>query len=694
MIIRNLAGFRAKRYLSFTNANIVVDGNSLSTSAGSGIAWPAKLSALPPFNSNGAAVTNLAVSGQNTRNMLTDAATQIDPLYDDQKANILIAWEIRNDIVAGQTIQQALDNFQQYCTERREAGFYVVVLTLTPSWRDDYQIGGEAGYNQLEADRLSINTSLRENHKDYSDLLIDIGDHPLLGQTGANEPSGWQFSDGRMGATTLYTDGTHFSDAGKDLIASMVMGKLLGMPVRNPLVGVPTDLLVTSSMLQFSNPLGYAQGVDRATLFDGITDNNVPISYKDFYDEPRFSGDVEGAEYLLWLGGNFVLTSVKWYHVGDNNVGYIQLANSPYDTNFSTELTIDSTGFNNEETTHVTTGNPSGKWVRLRIKHRNLKLPDYITLSGYYTETVDFSRPTPTDNYTLPKIKDFVGHCTFMGNAVASTTIDNVTRLLRVYNDGNNFSTENDYWPNNTFGHEDSNSYNLLLQWGTDGFHKVCMNLKAGFKQLHHNYNYTTPQTSQAFLAAAGNLIVTHNVGNLEYGVRALLSDGTRILPDTPIVKTATQATFPLPTAYDGQDITIEVSTDFGGSSRPFDNDRLDGYGAENYKMFADACYHYAAIYGGGGGDINEANKATQLKLTDPTQAVNLDILDSFMIINEPFKDWYGRRSYYYIEELVALMKSCYDEVKRAAPGLRVVLGPSHGHFPQAIELMHIVALD
>ena len=87
---QQVGAFRAKRYIPFDQANIIVDGNSLSTSAGTGIAWPAKMDAIHPFDNNSATITNIAVSGQNTRNMLSDAATQVDGAFDESKVNVVI----------------------------------------------------------------------------------------------------------------------------------------------------------------------------------------------------------------------------------------------------------------------------------------------------------------------------------------------------------------------------------------------------------------------------------------------------------------------------------------------------------------------------------------------------------------------------------------------------------------------------
>ena len=126
------AGFTGEGVITSVVRQLIFDGNSLTAGLGStgGRTYPAQvLSQLPMYDG-----TNFGVNGQTTTQMASDAASQIDPLV--SPANILIAWEIRNEIVVGgATAQQAYDRFVSYCQARRAAGWQVIVLTAVPKPR-------------------------------------------------------------------------------------------------------------------------------------------------------------------------------------------------------------------------------------------------------------------------------------------------------------------------------------------------------------------------------------------------------------------------------------------------------------------------------------------------------------------------------------------------------------------------------
>lgn len=123
---------------------IVFDGNSM-TEAG-------YVAYVVEYLGAGYDSLNFGVSGQDTEEMAADAATQIDPLFVAGEVDILVAWEMTNDMALYATPgSTALAAFRAYCSARKAAGWTVVILDILP--RND-------GTN-FEADRLNINATLR-----------------------------------------------------------------------------------------------------------------------------------------------------------------------------------------------------------------------------------------------------------------------------------------------------------------------------------------------------------------------------------------------------------------------------------------------------------------------------------------------------------------------------------------------------
>lgn len=216
--------------LVLDNANIVFDGNSLTKGDGSTVGndYPSQLMRLSPFATNGATMQNLGVGGQTTLNMLSDAVTQVDALFDSAKSNnILCVWEIRNHLVVNEpTNQYAYDKFVEYCQGRIAKGWYVVIATVLPSWDSMYRGDNTVtGYQLLDSDRKEINTWLRNNYKDFAHELADLASINGIGNLGDNEPSGYVFDPNNrpgLSANGNYVDGTHCSDTGYGVVAGIM----------------------------------------------------------------------------------------------------------------------------------------------------------------------------------------------------------------------------------------------------------------------------------------------------------------------------------------------------------------------------------------------------------------------------------------------------------------------------------------
>ena len=63
-----------------------------------------------------------------------------------------------SDLANGADIEDLLESTRQYCTERRAAGFAVVVVTLLPRLDSDF-----------EAVRLEFNERLRNARRDFAE---------------------------------------------------------------------------------------------------------------------------------------------------------------------------------------------------------------------------------------------------------------------------------------------------------------------------------------------------------------------------------------------------------------------------------------------------------------------------------------------------------------------------------------------
>lgn len=194
------AGVAGKLSIAAARPLIVFDGDSMT--AGSGVFRGATYPALTADGIIGAKVHKFGVAGQNVALMLADAATQIDPLVDPTRLNVLCLLGGTNDLNNGAASAETVyTRIVTYCQARRAAGFKVIVGTVLPR---DPAGSGEA----FEADRQSVNTSIRANWATFADALADVGADILIGSVGA-------FSN-----MAYFADGTHPTSLGCEIIAS------------------------------------------------------------------------------------------------------------------------------------------------------------------------------------------------------------------------------------------------------------------------------------------------------------------------------------------------------------------------------------------------------------------------------------------------------------------------------------------
>lgn len=180
---------------------MVYDGNSLSTVAFGN--YPAKVTTALTGSAFGVGeVFNKAVAGQTTTQMIANGAN-IDALFASTYDCYVIAWEGTNDIGNLQDATTCYNNIVSYCNARRTAGFNVLILTIIAR---DWAAG-------LETIRGTINTNIRANWATFADGIADVAADARL-----SDPLN----------TTYFTDGTHLTSAGNQVVADIVATALLG----------------------------------------------------------------------------------------------------------------------------------------------------------------------------------------------------------------------------------------------------------------------------------------------------------------------------------------------------------------------------------------------------------------------------------------------------------------------------------
>lgn len=197
--------------LDTTNYNIVCDGNSLTKGTHlnpGGTTYPQFLAALLPSSD----IQNIASDGQTADDMIdTDDGVILyfDPNY---QTNILIAWEITNNIYYGDTPQEALDALKEYCLKQKDYGdnkFKIVVLTAIP--RGEQTQAGNS-IEQFNKWLDEANDLLEQDYPTFADKFVDLRT--------ASELS--NYND-----TTYFAgDKVHLITAGYQIVANMVLPKI------------------------------------------------------------------------------------------------------------------------------------------------------------------------------------------------------------------------------------------------------------------------------------------------------------------------------------------------------------------------------------------------------------------------------------------------------------------------------------
>ncbi len=190
---------------------IVFDGNSMTD--GKFSTYPTVVAQAFPFWQ----IKNFGVSGQSTIEMLLDADQEIDPLTSFVGPKILIVWEGSSDLYHGAAVEPAYSRLVEYCRDRKQAGYTVIVLSLLPRTLDNHP--------NYESARTELNNLLRDDFPDsigeylyqgaqYADYFLDIAADSRIGYFGDQTDSRY------------FYDQVHMTEMGYAIIAQHVIASI------------------------------------------------------------------------------------------------------------------------------------------------------------------------------------------------------------------------------------------------------------------------------------------------------------------------------------------------------------------------------------------------------------------------------------------------------------------------------------
>jgi hypothetical protein len=208
---------------------MTVDGNSISDAAVSDLI--PQLNALAPISGK-FTITNKAINGQTTRAMIDNPA-DVDGAYVNGKTNILLVWELTNNIhnigrTGAQTIQDTIDYIaarQAYVVANRAGQKPWMAVLMTGLVRGDY-LGGTYTAAQGEVEMQYCNTYIRANYR-------AMGARAYVEARRAGGP--FDFTDATNAAnfpSSLWADKTHPNSAGKAILAQYIADTLKRLPAR------------------------------------------------------------------------------------------------------------------------------------------------------------------------------------------------------------------------------------------------------------------------------------------------------------------------------------------------------------------------------------------------------------------------------------------------------------------------------
>lgn len=195
---------------NLTDANIVCDGNSLTSGGYGGLSYPTILYNDLSAEFSGIVVTGRGVGGQQTSQMIADGVSDVDSLLQQGKPNIVCVWEVGNDIYFNGSVSNAITNITTYCQARKTAGWKVALIGLC----DRYQttaFGDNPAQYRVKIE--SANNIMRSTYMDIgADVFVDLIADPRL--------------DDALDSTYFNGDTVHLIQAGNQAVVDCLIPKL------------------------------------------------------------------------------------------------------------------------------------------------------------------------------------------------------------------------------------------------------------------------------------------------------------------------------------------------------------------------------------------------------------------------------------------------------------------------------------
>jgi len=120
---------------------------------------------------------------------------------------------------------------------------------------------------------------------------------------------------------------------------------------------------------------------------------------------------------------------------------------------------------------------------------------------------------------------------------------------------------------------------------------------------------------------------------------------------------------------FQGAINNLHGTGNFKFNDKPTDRKGLSTTDPNSYNHIANTLYQIAARYG--------KTKVALEKLNVPAnqKASGLDLIEYIEVWNEPDKGWEGPNAHFSPQEYAAMLSKCYDKIKEADPGMKVVMG-------------------
>jgi lysophospholipase L1-like esterase len=196
-------------------ANCVFEGDSLTYGVyGTGVAWPNYPDQVATGLVGGSVTANVAAGGNTVAQMLTQANAEVDSKFDGSFVhNVAVLLGGINDLYVPRTPADVYADIVAWHQGRRTAGFKTVAVTILPATGN----GPPAG---MDANRLALNTLIRDNWASFADGFADAAMDPVF--TAANVT---------LDKSIYHADAVHLTPRGYGELARIVRAGMAGAGV-------------------------------------------------------------------------------------------------------------------------------------------------------------------------------------------------------------------------------------------------------------------------------------------------------------------------------------------------------------------------------------------------------------------------------------------------------------------------------